>query len=92
MGHYGGVFNYVILFLTIELQNTCKQGHSGGNCNKRFKLGHYSGDFNKGFKQGHYRGDKNPLGGNVNNVTIEQWNKGKTMVESLRVANEIISN
>ena len=21
-GHYGGVFNYVILFLTIELQNT----------------------------------------------------------------------
>ena len=91
--------------MIIELQNTCKQGHSRGNCNKRFKLGHYSGDFNrgfkqghyrgdfnKGFKQGHYRGDKNPLGGNVNNVTIEQWNKGKTMVESLRVANEIISN
>ena len=80
-GHYGGNYN-----------KRFKQGHYGGNCNKRFKLGHYSGDFNKGFKQGHYRGDKNPLGGNVNNVTIEQWNKGKTMVESLRVANEIISN
>ena len=29
-------FHYVILFLTIELQNTSKQGHYGGNYNKRF--------------------------------------------------------
>ena len=30
-------FNYVILFLTIELQKTKKQGYYGGNYNKRNK-------------------------------------------------------
>ena len=43
--------------MTIELQKTEKQGHYGGNYNKRFKQGHYGGNYNKGFKQGHYSGN-----------------------------------
>ena len=43
-------FNYVILFLTIELQKTKWQGHYGGDYNKGLKQGHYSGDYNKRFQ------------------------------------------
>ena len=88
LGHYGGVFNYVILFLTIELQRL-KQEHYSGDYNKRFKQGHFSGDYNKRFKQGHYGGDYNKgfkqghYRGNVNNRTKEKEKQWKTMVESL---------